>query len=168
MSCLWLIRVENRTVVALQIHIRVIDANDNAPIFSQKRYQVSVMENLRLDPPAPIVKVHAEDLDEGKNGAVRYSIISGNDGGEYTYRTQVHNILVYFHYLDKIRENYELNLLHVVSVPPPQMLLGHCSVDIFLGNKSTHNMRRTAEHSVAYTSHVVSNPNEVCNVSTVR
>lgn len=40
------------------------------------------MENLRLDPPAPIVQVHAEDVDEGRNGAVKYSIISGNEGGE--------------------------------------------------------------------------------------
>lgn len=85
-------RVEDQTVVTLQIHIRLRDANDNVPTFSQKRYQASVMENLRLDPPAPIVKVHAEDLDEGKNGAVRYSIISGNNGGEYTYCIQVYNI----------------------------------------------------------------------------
>ncbi|PNF35261.1 hypothetical protein B7P43_G04794, partial [Cryptotermes secundus] len=74
---------ETRRTVAIPIHIRLRDANDNAPVFSQKRYQASVMENLRLDPPAPIVKVHAEDLDEGKNGAVRYSIISGNDGGVF-------------------------------------------------------------------------------------
>jgi len=40
------------------------------------------MENLRLDPPAPIVQVHAEDMDEGRNGGVRYSILSGNEGGE--------------------------------------------------------------------------------------
>jgi hypothetical protein len=89
----WMTRFEDQTIVTLQIHIRLRDANDNGPVFSQKRYQASVMENLRLDPPAPIVKVHAEDLDEGKNGAVRYSIISGNDGGEYTYCIQVHNIV---------------------------------------------------------------------------
>lgn len=42
------------------------------------------MENLRLDPPAPILQVHAEDMDEGNNSEVRYSIISGNEGGECT------------------------------------------------------------------------------------
>lgn len=47
------------------------------------------MENLRLDPPAPILQVHAEDMDEGRNGGVRYSIISGNEGGECT-------IILYF------------------------------------------------------------------------
>jgi len=51
-------------------------------VFSLKRYQASVMENLRLDPPAPIVQVRAEDMDEGRNGGVRYSILSGNEGGE--------------------------------------------------------------------------------------
>jgi len=68
----------------VQIQIRLRDANDNSPVFSLKRYQASVMENLRLDPPAPIVQVHAEDMDEGKNGRVRYSILSGNEGGECT------------------------------------------------------------------------------------
>jgi hypothetical protein len=51
-------------------------------VFTVKRYQASVMENLPLDPPPPIVQVHAEDVDEGRNGAVRYSIVSGNEGGE--------------------------------------------------------------------------------------
>jgi hypothetical protein len=58
-------------------------------MFTLKRYQASVMENLRLDPPAPIVQVHAEDMDEGRNGGVRYSILSGNEGGECT-------IILYF------------------------------------------------------------------------
>jgi hypothetical protein len=73
----------------VQIHIRLRDANDNSPVFRLKRYQASVMENLRLDPPAPILQVHAEDMDEGRNGGVRYSIISGNEGGECT-------IILYF------------------------------------------------------------------------
>jgi hypothetical protein len=51
-------------------------------VFGLKRYQASVTENLPLDPPTPIVKVHAEDMDEGRNGGVRYSILSGNEGGE--------------------------------------------------------------------------------------
>ncbi|XP_021925581.1 cadherin-87A isoform X2 [Zootermopsis nevadensis] len=74
---------EMRRTVAVPIHIRLIDANDNTPVFIQKRYQASVMENLRLDPPAPILQVHAEDLDEGNNGAVSYTITSGNEGGVF-------------------------------------------------------------------------------------
>jgi cadherin EGF LAG seven-pass G-type receptor 1 len=76
--------LKEQNIVTVQIHIRLIDANDNSPVFNQKRYQASVMENLRLDPPAPILQVHAEDLDEGNNGAVKYSITSGNEDGECT------------------------------------------------------------------------------------
>ncbi|GFG39325.1 hypothetical protein Cfor_05830, partial [Coptotermes formosanus] len=72
-----------RKTEAVPIHIRLRDANDNSPVFTVKRYQASVMENLPLDPPPPIVQVHAEDVDEGRNGAVRYSIVSGNEGGVF-------------------------------------------------------------------------------------
>jgi hypothetical protein len=56
------------------------------------------MENLRLDPPAPIVQVRAEDLDEGKNSAVKYSIMSGNEGGEYAYYILYSCISVYYQF----------------------------------------------------------------------
>ncbi|KAJ4434750.1 hypothetical protein ANN_23319, partial [Periplaneta americana] len=74
---------ETRRTVAVPIHIHLKDANDNSPVFTQRVYQASVMENLRLHPPAPILQVRAEDPDEGKNGAVRYSILSGNEGGVF-------------------------------------------------------------------------------------
>jgi len=74
---------DTRRTVAVPIHIRLRDSNDNSPVFSLKRYQASVTENLPLDPPTPIVKVHAEDMDEGRNGGVRYSILSGNEGGVF-------------------------------------------------------------------------------------
>ncbi|XP_028271976.1 protocadherin gamma-A9-like isoform X27 [Parambassis ranga] len=52
------------------IHITVLDANDNAPVFSQAVYKASLPEN---SPPDTIVlKVIATDADEGVNGAVTY------------------------------------------------------------------------------------------------
>ncbi|PSN52632.1 hypothetical protein C0J52_14597, partial [Blattella germanica] len=71
---------ETRRTVAVPIHIRLKDVNDNPPVFTSKTYRASIMENLQLIPPAHIVKVHAEDPDEGINGAVRYSILSGDEG----------------------------------------------------------------------------------------
>ena len=77
--------------VAWQIHIRLKDVNDNPPVFTSKNYRASVMENLLLVPPAPIVKVHAEDQDEGKNGAVRYSVLSGDETG----KSNIFNYLIF-------------------------------------------------------------------------
>ncbi|XP_059378252.1 protocadherin gamma-A11-like [Carassius carassius] len=52
------------------IHITVLDANDNAPVFSQAVYKVSLPENSPVD--TIVVTVSATDADEGQNGEVTY------------------------------------------------------------------------------------------------
>ncbi|XP_016305836.1 protocadherin beta-16-like [Sinocyclocheilus anshuiensis] len=52
------------------IHVTVLDANDNAPVFSQAVYKVSLPENSPLD--TLVVTVSATDADEGQNGEVTY------------------------------------------------------------------------------------------------
>ncbi|XP_016131933.1 protocadherin beta-15-like [Sinocyclocheilus grahami] len=52
------------------IHVTVLDANDNAPVFSQAVYKVSLPENSPLD--TVVVTVSATDADEGQNGDVTY------------------------------------------------------------------------------------------------
>ncbi|XP_056094159.1 protocadherin beta-15-like [Rhinichthys klamathensis goyatoka] len=52
------------------IHVTVLDANDNAPVFSQAVYKVSLPENSPLD--TVVVTVSATDADEGQNGEVAY------------------------------------------------------------------------------------------------
>ncbi len=52
------------------IHVTVLDANDNAPVFSQDIYKVSLPENSPLD--TVVVTVSANDADEGQNGEVTY------------------------------------------------------------------------------------------------
>ena len=50
----------------------VRDENDNAPVFSQLKYEVSVPE---MTPAGtPILTLPATDADEGDNGKIRYSI----------------------------------------------------------------------------------------------
>ncbi|XP_061442215.1 protocadherin gamma-A6-like isoform X13 [Rhineura floridana] len=54
-----------------QVQIIVLDANDNAPVFSQPVYEISIQENI---PKGSIIcTVRATDLDEGINGEVKYS-----------------------------------------------------------------------------------------------
>ncbi|XP_058505663.1 protocadherin gamma-A11-like isoform X38 [Solea solea] len=52
------------------IHVTVLDANDNAPVFSQAVYEASLPENSPVD--TVVVTVSATDADEGVNGDVTY------------------------------------------------------------------------------------------------
>ncbi|XP_031663896.1 protocadherin beta-16 isoform X27 [Oncorhynchus kisutch] len=52
------------------IHVTVLDANDNTPVFSENVYKVSVPENAPLG--SLVVTVTAIDADEGANGEVTY------------------------------------------------------------------------------------------------
>ncbi|XP_049331028.1 protocadherin beta-15-like [Astyanax mexicanus] len=54
------------------IHVTVLDANDNTPVFSQSVYQVSLPENIPLD--SNVVTVSATDEDDGQNGEITYSL----------------------------------------------------------------------------------------------
>ncbi|XP_051766323.1 protocadherin gamma-C5-like isoform X27 [Ctenopharyngodon idella] len=54
-----------------QITVKIIDANDNAPIFEHESYEVKVMES--TVPGTMILTVKAIDLDDGINGEVEYS-----------------------------------------------------------------------------------------------
>ncbi|XP_077387704.1 protocadherin gamma-A2-like isoform X32 [Festucalex cinctus] len=61
------------------IHVKVLDANDNAPVFSKAVYKASLPEN--SPPETIIIKVSATDADEGVNGDVMYDFghISDNN-----------------------------------------------------------------------------------------
>nr|XP_046262639.1 protocadherin gamma-A12-like [Scatophagus argus] len=52
------------------IHVTVLDANDNAPVFSQAVYKASLPENSPVD--TTVIHVSATDADEGVNGDVTY------------------------------------------------------------------------------------------------
>uniref|UniRef100_A0AAY5KW86 Cadherin domain-containing protein n=1 Tax=Esox lucius TaxID=8010 RepID=A0AAY5KW86_ESOLU len=54
------------------VHVTVLDANDNKPVFSQNVYKVSLPENCPLG--TIVSKVTAVDADEGPNGEVTYEI----------------------------------------------------------------------------------------------
>ncbi|XP_043982217.1 protocadherin beta-16-like isoform X8 [Gambusia affinis] len=77
----------------MQIHITVLDVNDNAPVFTQPIYKATVLENSVKG--TLITKVSASDADKGSNGEVSYVI--GNS---------VRSILEIFH----ITEDGELIL----------------------------------------------------------
>ncbi|XP_071254533.1 protocadherin gamma-A11-like isoform X24 [Salvelinus alpinus] len=62
----------------VQIHVTVLDANDNAPVFTQAIYKASVVENSKRG--TLLTTVRATDIDNGLNGLVTYSISSSKVG----------------------------------------------------------------------------------------
>ncbi|XP_036798694.1 protocadherin beta-16-like isoform X23 [Oncorhynchus mykiss] len=62
----------------VQIHVTVLDANDNAPVFTQAIYKAGVVENSKRG--TLLTTVRATDIDNGSNGLVTYSISSSKVG----------------------------------------------------------------------------------------
>ncbi|XP_061135284.1 protocadherin gamma-A3-like isoform X34 [Syngnathus typhle] len=61
----------------MQIHVTVLDANDNAPVFSKAVYKASITESSAIG--TLITKVSATDADKGSNGEVTYVIGNSMD-----------------------------------------------------------------------------------------
>ncbi|XP_037607261.1 protocadherin-17 isoform X3 [Sebastes umbrosus] len=55
----------------MQINVKVIDSNDNSPVFDQPSYVVEIPENSA--PGKVLIDLNATDPDEGNNGQVVYS-----------------------------------------------------------------------------------------------
>ncbi|XP_076595479.1 protocadherin beta-16-like [Chaetodon auriga] len=62
----------------VQIHVTVLDANDNAPVFTQSIYRTRLQENSPRG--TLLITVSASDFDYGSNGLVTYSISSSMVG----------------------------------------------------------------------------------------
>lgn len=60
----------------VSVSVKVLDENDNTPKFSLPFYQASVLENTAIN--TNILRVTATDPDDGTNGLVTFSIVSGN------------------------------------------------------------------------------------------
>ncbi|KAI7801521.1 putative protocadherin beta-16-like [Triplophysa rosa] len=74
---------EPRMSGTMQIHITVLDANDNAPVCSQSVYKTSIAEN---SPKGTVLTtVSASDKDQGLNGRISFSIASKADKEAKTF-----------------------------------------------------------------------------------
>ncbi|NWT10773.1 PCDGA protein, partial [Vireo altiloquus] len=61
------------------LSLRVLDVNDNAPVFAQERYSARVAENNAAG--ALVLRVRATDADWGQNARVRYRLSEGRVRG---------------------------------------------------------------------------------------
>ncbi|XP_022539370.2 protocadherin-19 isoform X4 [Astyanax mexicanus] len=58
----------------VQLNVKVLDSNDNNPVFDEPVYTVNVMENAPMN--TLVIDLNATDPDEGTNGEVVYSFIN--------------------------------------------------------------------------------------------
>ncbi|XP_068963468.1 protocadherin gamma-A10-like [Petaurus breviceps papuanus] len=67
-----------------QIRIRVLDVNDNAPLFQLSLYEVSVPEDVQVG--TVVVRVQATDRDEGSNAEIIYSLIKLSEASSLLFQ----------------------------------------------------------------------------------
>uniref|UniRef100_A0A8C4SGQ4 Protocadherin 1 gamma 13 n=1 Tax=Erpetoichthys calabaricus TaxID=27687 RepID=A0A8C4SGQ4_ERPCA len=60
-----------------EIHIIVLDANDNTPVFTQEIYKATVAENAPVG--SVLLRVNATDADTDLNGQITYSVTHATD-----------------------------------------------------------------------------------------
>ena len=67
-----------RESTSLVVNVRVLDENDNSPVFAKDRYEQNITENLSAG--IFVKEVEATDADIRENGRVTYAILSGAQG----------------------------------------------------------------------------------------
>ena len=70
-----------RLASSASVVVHILDSNDHAPTFSQALYYAQVAENMEAG--MEILQVVCDDEDSGSNQEITYSILSGNEGGEF-------------------------------------------------------------------------------------
>lgn len=63
------------------VHVRLADLNDHAPVFDREIYEVRVNESVPIN--TPILRLKATDQDQGSNAKVTLSIVAGNKDGHF-------------------------------------------------------------------------------------
>ncbi|XP_041653447.1 protocadherin beta-16-like [Cheilinus undulatus] len=93
----------------MQIHVAVLDANDNAPVFSKPVYKASIAENSPIG--TLITKVSASDADKGTNGEVTYVIANSMDSVSKLFHIDNKGDLILDSVLDYEKEkNYHIDI----------------------------------------------------------
>ncbi|XP_028275922.1 protocadherin-16-like [Parambassis ranga] len=62
------------------VRIKVLDVNDNVPVFGRLYYSIEVPENLEA---SPLFTVRATDPDAGDSGEINYKITAGDLSGDF-------------------------------------------------------------------------------------
>jgi hypothetical protein len=97
----------------LNIHIIILDENDNKPKFRQENIQITISEHVKINHQNgyEVYHIQAEDFDQGRNGEIIYSILNKNNNNnpfEIDSKTGIIRALVEFD--RKQQDIYILNI----------------------------------------------------------
>ncbi|XP_075902660.1 protocadherin gamma-A2-like [Nelusetta ayraudi] len=114
----------------VKIHISVLDANDNAPVFTQPLYKASVLENVSRG--AVVVVVSAEDADQGYNSNITYSFTHLEENSPCPFEINSHTGEV------KMTGNidYEISPIYEINIQAkdPWGLVGSSKIVVEIGD----------------------------------
>ncbi|GAB1610347.1 protocadherin beta-13-like isoform X1 [Argonauta hians] len=105
----------------LDVHISVIDLNDNSPIFSKDIYNISVRNTHQRN--KPIAMVSTTDLDSGENGQVTYLFSSETSEKVKSYFRLNHKtgeIFLQEGFRRATKQSYELFIMAKDGGDPPR------------------------------------------------
>ncbi|XP_067904099.1 protocadherin-19 isoform X1 [Heterodontus francisci] len=112
-----------------QLNIKVIDSNDNYPVFEQSAYTVNVLENAPAN--SLVIDLNASDPDEGTNGEIVYSFnsyVSGQTRELFKVEPRTGAITV------KGNIDYEEGSIYEIDVQAkdlgPNSIPAHCKVTV--------------------------------------
>lgn len=100
-----------------QLFITVLDVNDNSPYFEEPFYNVAVLENSVLG--ISVFTVPAIDIDDGLNGKLQYTILSGNIGFKFELSEETGLMSLADNIDYEVVKNFELEI-QVVDLGIPQ------------------------------------------------
>ncbi|XP_045855283.1 LOW QUALITY PROTEIN: protocadherin alpha-7-like [Meles meles] len=114
---------------SVQLLIKVLDANDNAPAFDKTLYAVKLPENVPNG--TLVIKLNASDLDEGSNADIIYSFSSdiSSDIKSKFYIDAINGEIVAIGHIDfEESKTYKLRIEAIDKGSLP--LAGHCTVHV--------------------------------------
>lgn len=70
-------------ITTIDVHFGIDDANDNAPVFKQSDYEVTISESTKVGSSIGRINAFDADLPDNPNSEISYDITSGNDIGYF-------------------------------------------------------------------------------------
>nr|XP_020655057.1 protocadherin gamma-B6-like [Pogona vitticeps] len=115
-----------RKMGTAHIRVKVTDINDNAPVFSQARYKISIKENVPRG--TSVLQIKASDNDEGSNAEVTYTFSDIPENAEQKFHLDPRDGKI------TVTENIDFedtqNYVMVIQASDGGGLATHCNVEI--------------------------------------
>ena len=114
--------------------VNIIDVNNNAPIFDDEQFTVSVRENVKVG--KQIYQLNARDDDSGINAELLFRIVGGNEAGYFELDSE-NGALKSSKSLDREKvDNFEL-IIEAEDKGSPS-LAGSCTVTVLVSDVNDH------------------------------